>query len=365
MEQLRLKYGLKEPYFSAIAQLHARKKYAAKFEDLPSSWIFPTGLALEQSSSVATATFKGELLSTPYFVDLCAGMGIDTWALENKSSTKQGLAFELNEGVARLLETNLEKTRVVQNEARLDLIDEWVKTQKISKEDLTIYLDPDRRAQGKRSFGIADCTPNLIVLQEELLERSSRVISKHSPMLDLESIKELSNVQHVFIIQSNGECKEVVVVQQANHTEELTMALVDVDTQTRILFGENSTKDRLPLSAAFKEYLIQPSAGLGKSLRHEELAKEMDWTPTIYGNLYTSDKRSEPSPFYRVYKVVEESQPYKFKSKIEQAAIECIGFPESVVQVRKKLKAKEGNASKVFALKADRKKSMILTERIS
>lgn len=364
LEELRLKYGLKEPFFSAIAQLHARKKYAAKFKGLPSSWIFPTGQALEQSSSVATAKFKGELLSTPNFVDLCAGMGIDTWAMENRSATKRGLAFELNKSVARLLEANLEKTHVIQDQARLDLIDEWIKTEGISKEDLTIYLDPDRRAQGKRSFGIADCTPNLIALQEELLARSSKVISKHSPMLDLESINELSGVQQMFIIQSKGECKEVIVLQQANHKGEWPMVLVDVDTQTRLIFGERSTQERLPRSAAFKQYLVQPSAGLGKSLRHEELAREMNWTPTIYGNLYTCDKPSEPSPFYRVYRIKEESQPYKFKQKIEKAAIECIGFPESVAVVRKKLKAKEGNTSKVFALKADRKKCMILTERI-
>lgn len=363
--ELRLKYGLQEPYFSAIAQLHAQKKYGDKFSGLPKNWVYPTGQALEQSSSVATATFKSQLLQTPFFVDLCAGMGVDTWALENKSTTKKGLAFELDPGVAKLLETNLLKTTVIQGEASLPQIDRWTKSLDLPKELLTIYLDPDRRVHGKRSFGIADCIPNLMELQQELLARCSRVISKHSPMLDLQSIHDLSNVSVVYIVQSKAECKEVIVVQDDNFTGIWSMILVDVDSQSELVLSGKITGQRLQSSSDFKKYLIQPSAGLGKSLRHEELAKELDWTRTIYGNLYTSEEPSEPSPFYRVYQIKEICQPYKFAEKIEHAAIECIGFPQSVAEVRKKLKAKESSSIKVFALKADRKKCMILTERIS
>ena len=82
---LRLKYGLSRPYFSWITRLEAQHKYAKKFPKLlQTEWVFPAGQATEQSSSERTAEYKASLVSSPYTVDLCAGMGIDSWALTNR-----------------------------------------------------------------------------------------------------------------------------------------------------------------------------------------------------------------------------------------------------------------------------------------
>ena len=79
--KLRLKFGLNDPYFSAIAQIEARQKRRKKFESLYARWVFPNGLALEQSSSTAAAQYKNSHVHTPYTIDLCAGLGIDTLSL--------------------------------------------------------------------------------------------------------------------------------------------------------------------------------------------------------------------------------------------------------------------------------------------
>jgi hypothetical protein len=164
VDALRLKHGLQEPYFSSIAQIAAKVKYTKKFEGLPSHWIFPVGHALEQSSSVITARYKAKLMDSQYFIDACAGMGVDTWAFEQRDEAISGLCFEINTGIARLLERNLHSTQVVYAEMDLAPIDAWIADRKIKREDLCIYLDPDRRAEGKRTFGIREGTPDRVAV---------------------------------------------------------------------------------------------------------------------------------------------------------------------------------------------------------
>lgn len=363
VDALRLKYGLKEPYYSCIAQIAAKIKYQKKFDGLPSEWVFPTGQALEQSSSVATAKYKSSLLDTAYFVDLCAGMGIDTWAFEALSTTKSGLCFEVNAAVARLLEHNLSKTKVQQSEAELSQIDDWMRLNSIESNALTIYLDPDRRAGGKRTFGISEGTPNLLELQSELLQRSRCVIAKHSPMLDLESSRDLQHLSEVVIVQLRGECKEILTIQERSYQGQTTIKVIELDTNEVLEFQENFAD--VPVSADWNQFLIQPAAALSKSGAHHRLAAAQNWKATAFGNLYTSAVAPKASSHYRVYKVIEECAPYKFKTTLTKAAIECIGFPETVDAVRKKLKVKEGSTQKVFALRSGRKKSMILCQRVS
>ena len=68
--ELRLKYGTSEPYSSAIAQIEAKNKYAGKFRELfEERWIFPTGIDLEQSSSLKTAAVKSRFFQTSYSAD--------------------------------------------------------------------------------------------------------------------------------------------------------------------------------------------------------------------------------------------------------------------------------------------------------
>ena len=108
---LRLKHGLKRPYASWIAQLEVQRKYANKFPSLLlTNWIFPTGQATEQSSSERTAHYKASLISSQFTVDLCAGMGIDSWAFTQRNSSSGHFANELDPGLSKLLKFNLKNT---------------------------------------------------------------------------------------------------------------------------------------------------------------------------------------------------------------------------------------------------------------
>ena len=48
-----------------------------------------------------------------------------------------------------------------------------------------IYIDPARRdTKGARTYAISDCTPDVLALEDELLDKSEWVLLKLSPMLD-------------------------------------------------------------------------------------------------------------------------------------------------------------------------------------
>ena len=81
-----------------------------------------------------------------------------------------------------------------------------------------IYLDPARRnEQGGKTVLINDCTPDVITLESELLEKADTVMIKLSPMLDWHrAVDELNRigdvVREVHIVSVRNECKELLII---------------------------------------------------------------------------------------------------------------------------------------------------------
>ncbi|HAF46688.1 MAG TPA: hypothetical protein DCG83_03295, partial [Cryomorphaceae bacterium] len=111
-------------------------------------------------------------------------------------------------------------------------------------------------------------------------------------------------------------------------------------------------------------YLIQPGPALSKSGGHEELLGGMGAKKLVTGIMYTSEQMPAPNELYERYKVIEIAKPYKIQTPVDRAAIERIGFPEHPDLIRKKLKIKEGREMKIFAMKLNTQKQMILVRRL-
>ena len=81
-----------------------------------------------------------------------------------------------------------------------------------------ICLDPARRDDhGGRTYGIADCTPNVLELRDTLLAKADYVLLKLSPMLDWrKAVSDLGEdyVCEVHIVSVRNECKELLIVLQ-------------------------------------------------------------------------------------------------------------------------------------------------------
>ena len=365
---LRLKYGLSRPYFSWITRLEAQHKYAKKFPKLlQTEWVFPAGQATEQSSSERTAEYKASLVSSPYTVDLCAGMGIDSWALTNRETGRGHFANELDTGLSRLIAVNLKNSTTVSGSAEdaLPQLKRWLQEKDISPMEVTIYLDPDRRTGSGKSVALQDASPNIVDLQKELLNLSHTLLTKHSPMIDLAALNELNHLSEIHVVEYQGECKEVLAIQRWGHTGSPTCKLVVLKEH---FIAERSSvegvSEEIPYVTELDQFLIQPGPGLAKSNLHELLAAEEQWKKWTVGNLYTCNHIPPSSPFYKRYKVMEVAKPYKLKLPEEGGAIERIGYPEHPDVIRKKLGWKEGRENKLFAVKRGKEKLMVFAKRL-
>ena len=365
---LRLKYGLSRPFSSWITQLEVRRKYGTKFPTLlQSNWIFPTGQAAEQSSSERTAQYKAGLISTPYTVDLCAGMGIDSWALNQRIGSHGHFVNELDPGLSQLLKVNLKNTEhtATTAEAALPDLKRWLQEKNIAPSAVTIYLDPDRRTGAGKSVALQDASPNVVILQHEFLKLSHTLLTKHSPMVDLKALNELEYLCEIHVVEYQGECKEVLAIQRAEYIGEPTIKAVVLQEDGSV---EQSNIQRPVTLVSFvnelDRFLIQPGSSLAKSNLHEQVAAEQHWKKWTVGNLYTTDKLPSASPFYKQYQVLELAKPYKLTLPPEGGAIERIGYPEHPEVIRKKLGWKEGRENKLFAVKRGKEKLMVLVKRL-
>ena len=362
--ELRLKHGNQEPFFSAISQVEARARYSKKFKEfIHSPWVFPIGIGLEQSSSVATAKIKQRLFKAPYSADLCGGLGMDSYFICDRQSSKKHIVFESNFGLAQLLKHNLTASTVIPSEFNFNDLDDWIKRFNIRTNELEIYLDPDRRSNNKRSFSILEGAPNLVSIQRDLLTRCTKIIAKHSPMADFKEIKEfLLNLSELHVIQFQGECKEVVTVQEEGYEGSIKTILIDAETQDELI--EQNTIHSMDVITSLKKYIIQPSAGLNKSGLHPQFAQIHGWHKLVFGNLFTSEIKPPQSVFYKIFKVNEVFDSLKKAKLFGPAAIESIGSKISSNELRKRFRLKEGREQKIFYLQNGRLKLIVTSQLI-
>ena len=87
-----------------------------------------------------------------------------------------------------------------------------------------VFIDPARRDEhGGRTYGIADCTPNVLDFIDELLEKTQRVMIKLSPMLDWrKAVEDIGRqyVSAVHIVSVANECKELLIEVISSRNEE-------------------------------------------------------------------------------------------------------------------------------------------------
>lgn len=211
------------------------RKAAAKFPSLSGIRI-PTGLALEQSSSEATALHKAGLASklvsnrtgespSTAVADLTGGLGIDCWAFSRTFG--KVLHNEVNPVLSAAVRENFKSLGVENVEfSGFEIKPEsgdWITALESFRPDIT-YIDPARRSStGRKVFLIEDCSPNVLELLPILLPLSPMILLKLSPMADISLIaKRISDrckastgrscLKMIQAVGLDGECKELLCV---------------------------------------------------------------------------------------------------------------------------------------------------------
>ena len=106
-----------------------------------------------------------------------------------------------------------------------------------------IFIDPARRDDaGNKVVSLKDCTPDVTLLQEEMLSKADYVIIKLSPMLDWHrAVSELNCVQEVHIISVNNECKELLLVLSARNMDDMRASSADGESGEDEIDGAEGT----------------------------------------------------------------------------------------------------------------------------
>ena len=232
-----------------------------------------------------------------------------------------------------------------------------------------IFLDPARRDnQGGRTYGIADCTPNVLELRDELLEKADFVLLKLSPMLDWrKAVQDLGSeyVSEVHIVSVDNECKELLLLLTKSPSSPLTLHCVNNDQCFSLPIGPMGPIGPMrpmgpmspispmdPISA--DTYLLEPNASIMKAGCFAELSDHFGISPIApNSHLFLSEN---PVPGFpgRMFRIEAVSSLNKRDLKtalqgLTHANISTRNFPLTAVQLRQRLKLADGGDTYLFA----------------
>ena len=349
----------------ALRQIEARQLLRKKVpswsenEDL----LFPAHLSIEQCSSEASAQYKAGLLQGHSFADLTGGLGIDTYFISRQF--QQADYVEQQTELCELARHNFDVLNAdikVWNETAEDYL-------KHCEPKDCIFIDPARRdAYGRKTVSISDCTPDVIDLQEKLLQKAEKVMIKLSPMLDIsQALGELHHVKEVHVVAVSNECKELDFIMERGYQGEPQFVCANLlISQAKLCFTreeERSCPSRI--ADTVLNYLYEPNPAVMKAGCYKLLTERFDVLKLHKNsNLYTSEQFNPNFPG-RIFKV-EDWTPYSKKIKqtllsdVAQASIAVRNFPLSVAELRKILKIGDGDAIYLFATTLKGEKKIII-----
>ena len=419
----------------ALDQIRGRKMARVKLPRWASleGIIYPPHISMEQCSSESTALYKAELaarlLGLPAsssgtemkteneieFVDLTGGFGVDFSYI----AARLGVKSMYVERQAHLCEAAKEnfgrlglKNAIVKNGDGIEVLHSFLpkkddaasaddslgitydQSRSLLKTNLglkIIFIDPARRDDaGNKVVSLKDCTPDVTVLQEEMLSKTDYVIIKLSPMLDWHrAISELSHVREVHIISVNNECKELLLVLSArnmgdmeassadgedggvNHAGNLRIYCIN-DTQSFVCDESDMETSSVKIAPSILEemqYLYEPNASLMKAGCFGVLSERYDARMlSKNSHLFVSQAPIEAFPG-RSFRIIAISSFNKKELKrhlsgITKANIATRNFPLSVAELRKRLKLKDGGETYIFATTlSDESHVLVITEK--
>lgn len=339
-------------------QLEGLRQASAKWPTLAScaTYVYPPKLNREQSSSEATARYKGALfarLGGGTFADLTGGMGIDALFLAQQAS--QGHYVEMDAALCDMARHNFSALRQVNMSVHQGDSMAWIADAE-HPFDL-VYIDPARRdARGRKVAAFEDCTPNLLGNLELILRSTRYLLVKASPMIDISvALRELGMVEEVHVVAVGGECKEVLfLLSRTEALRQVAFHCVDLQKGIDVSFTRVEEQEAEPLFADVAgRYLYEPNAALMKggcynSLcawhRVQKLARNT--------HLYTSDTIVSDFPG-RIFEVLQEL-PMNAKEVAKavperRAHVATRNYPLSAADLQKKLKISEGGTLFIIA----------------
>lgn len=379
----------------------------------------------ENVNEMKEEPYEGDFSEETEFVDLTGGFGVDFSYIASRLGVKSMYV----ERQAHLCEAAKEnfgrlglKNAIVKNGDGIEVLHSFAskkeaaasdslgitedQSQSLLKTNLglkLIFIDPARRDDaGNKVVSLKDCTPDVTLLQEEMLSKADYVIIKLSPMLDWHrAVSELNCVQEVHIISVNNECKELLLVLSARNMDDMRASSADGESGEDEIDGAEGTDgevkhagnlriycindaqsfvcDELDMESSSVKiapstleemlYLYEPNASLMKAGCFGVLSERYD-ARMLSKNSHLFVSREPIAVFPgRSFRIIVVSSFNKKELKrhlsgITKANIATRNFPLSVAELRKRLKLKDGGETYIFATTlSDESHVLMITEK--
>lgn len=329
---------------------------------------YPQKIAIEQCSSQTTAKYKSALITGESVIDLTGGFGVDSYFFSE--TTKRVVHCEQNKELSAISSYNARLLGAEITYLPANGLDHLKSSDEVFD---TIYIDPSRRVSSRKVFLLEDCEPDIISNKDVLLGRSSRLLIKTAPLLDIQStIRELGEATQVHILSIRNECKEILyVIDRSGAMQDPPILCVLLNDQVNLTFEFKISEEREFHLATYSEplnYVYEPDVALLKAGCFKLITKYFNVRKIHqHTHLYTSDDLNSGFPG-RKFKIIASWAYSVFlkEQKFTKANIICRNFPITPENIRNKLKIKDGGEQYLLFCKGSKNELLVLyCERIS
>ncbi|WP_291153663.1 THUMP-like domain-containing protein [Flavobacterium sp. UBA7680] len=306
--------------------------------------IYPSKISVEQTSSEKTAAYKASLISGESLIDLTGGFGVDDYYFSKQFKTITHC--EINEDLSAIVKHNF-KQLGVENCSFYAEDSASVLNNSNQKFDW-IYIDPSRRNDAKgKVFMLKDCLPNVPESLDFYFEKADSILIKTAPLLDISAgLSELKFVKNIHIIALENEVKELLFEIHKNYSGEITLKTANI-LKDKIETFEFVLGDDIPFPTYHlpQKYLYEANSAIMKSGGFDEVSTIFQINKLHkHSHLYTSEDLIDfPGRRFEIEKVISYSKN-EMKTELlnQQANVTTRNFPETVENIRKKWKIKNG-----------------------
>ncbi|MBQ6062156.1 MAG: SAM-dependent methyltransferase [Prevotella sp.] len=346
--------------------------------------IYPPHLSMEQCSSEATAVYKASIakrLSRPLgneaphgaLVDLTGGFGVDFAFMKKalQGVVSQFVYVERQETLCSIAKQNFQRLGLDNAEV---LCADGVEYLHAMPPASLVFIDPARRdTHGARTFAIADCTPDVLSIERELLQKADHAILKLSPMLDISATVEAlgrEKVREVHVVSVANECKELLVVLSERGINTHYYCVNDGNVLTfasSMPLRERGFVDEAPpaLGVGGHLYLYEPNASIMKMGCFGILCQHYGVKALgANSHLFVSQDNMEDFPGrsfqVRAITSMNKKELRRHLQGITRANITTRNFPLSASDLRKRLALRDGGDTYIFATTNHRGEHILL-----
>lgn len=352
-----------------VEQIQARQKARGKLNNWVNNFdlLLPPLLSIEQASSESTAMYKKQIAQGERLIDLTGGMGIDCLALSNQFTNT--IYVEKEESISSVFNHNI-KVLKKNIEVKNELAEEVLKSLPNEIAHTTIYIDPARRDDSKNKvFKLEDCTPNLKELMPLMKLKSSQILIKLSPIIDIKSIlKEFDSIKEVHIVSIKNDCKELLIYIDFSFDCEATIKAVNLKSeQPNYVYTLTQEEQSTSQFGNCDSFIFEPNASILKAGAFKKIGEDFNLKKIAKNtHLYTSDFEVKNFPG-RTFKKITEADKKTIREYSSSGRINVLtrNYPIKPDALKKKWKLKDGGDYFLIGFKDVHEKAhLIIAERV-